>query len=196
MTFKFPKKVKVDPLAALMSGFAGYARGWDSTINHERSETHGSSRVGTWQRHVEATMAEYAVAKLLGIFWPGPGKLFAPNIPKLIQVSHTEREDGKLIIHEGADDDQIYFFVTGHNGDYTIEGWIHAGDAKYSEYWNDPGGCGRPAYWIPKSVLHHTYRPPADAKIAELEAECRKWDVYCQSLEAQIAALKTKTPPG
>jgi hypothetical protein len=134
-------------------------------------------------------MAEYTVAKLLGIFWPGPGKLFAPNIPKRIQVSHTELPNGKLIIHEDAQDDQIYFFVTGCNGEYIVEGWTTAGEAKLPEYWSDPGGYGRPAYFVPRAFLHETYQTTA-GRTAELEEECRRWDAYARSLERQIAALK------
>lgn len=39
-------------------------------------------------------------------------------------------------------------------GSYTIVGWICARAGKREEFWCDPTGCGRHAYFVPQSLLH------------------------------------------
>jgi hypothetical protein len=198
MNLKFPKRIILEELEALWASFAGQLRCWDSTIAHYRSETYGSEREGTFERHSEGALAEYVVAKHLGLFWPGPGKLFDPNIPKTTQVCHTSRHDNKLIVHPDSDDNCEFWLVTGGKGDYYIEGWCYGFEAKLPKYWSDPGGYGRPAYFVPKSCLHDTYITEID----QLRAWNSDWQVAYESMKAkaaalqmQLNALKTKTPP-
>jgi hypothetical protein len=183
---KFPKRIVLDPLEAQWAALAGQLRCWDSTIVNDRNETHGSSRNGTWERHIEGAMAEYSVAKCLKMFWPGPGKLFAPNIPVTTEVCHTANSGNKLIVHETSYDECTFWLVTGGKGDYYIEGWLLGRDAKKAEFWNDPGSYGRPAYFVPKSYLNTEYTLEID-KLLDFNL---RWKQYAEGLEQENRELR------
>lgn len=144
----------------IKSGLCGVLR-VSQIIKDNLQETHGSEREGEhglWQRHIEAAMGECAVAKFLGLYWPGTGRLFGVDIPPDIQVRHTEDHDYRLILHKpggkhGDDPDHFYWLVTGLLGKYMIRGWIQGRDGQRAEWWQDPQGTNRHAYFVPRDQL-------------------------------------------
>lgn len=97
-------------------------------------------------------MNEFALAKWLGIFWSGAHSFRAQDAGGW-QVRSTTHDKGRLVLHPGDSDDDRFVLVSGRNGRYELCGWILGRDGKLAEYWDDPVG-GRPAFFVPRNVLH------------------------------------------
>ena len=118
-------------------------------------ENHGkykAERHLAWQRHIEGALAECALAKYLNVFW-SKGKFNLPDVGE-VDVRTTHYETGKLTLHKEDYDDRKYYLLTGLNGKYIIRGWLFAKDGKKNEYWLDPSGKQRWAYFIPQEKLN------------------------------------------
>lgn len=195
MVYKFPKQISLSKNEAIMAAMSGITRCAESVIEQNRSETHGSKRNTAWQRHVEGALGEFAVAKALGLFWPGVGIIFGPDIPTKTEVCQTEHEHGRLIIHDDAKDDHIFWLVTGLLGNYVVHGWILAEEGKDRHYWDDPQG-DRPAYFVPQSYLNKEYSSEevqALQTIIDQQTEAlSQWETYANSLEAKLGIKKPK----
>jgi hypothetical protein len=137
------------------AALAGVFRYTQNLYEKKRLKSHNHDGEKSWQRHIEGALAECAVAKYLGFYWPGKGD---PNDVDLrpINVRMSERHDRRMILHDDKFDDptKVVFFVTGQNGNYWIRGWEWCGSVKKEKYYEDPVG-GRPAYFVPPSVLFH-----------------------------------------
>ena len=144
------KKVNLTSWEMLLAAQAGVMRQVEN-LKIGRSAAHGAGDKNDWQLHIEGALGEYALAKHLGIFWDGKGKLRAPDVGEM-DVRTRSEHSYDLILHESDPDDRIFWLVTGKNGDYAIRGKIVGRDGKRPEYWKDPAG-GRPAYFVPPSKL-------------------------------------------
>ena len=105
-----------------------------------------------WQAHIDGAIAEYIVAKSLGVFWnSGVRVLGAPDVDTGVgvEVRSTHSRKNRLVIHPDDHDERAYVLVTGHSGEYWIEGWMFAADCKLDKYWKDPTGKQRHAYFVP-----------------------------------------------
>jgi hypothetical protein len=102
--------------------------------------------------HRLGALGEYVVAQALGIFWPGPGELRAPDVGRL-EVRTRSRHSFDLIVHPRDPDERAVVLVTCEEYVFRIHGWIWARDAKRERWWRDPAG-GRPAYFVPQSALY------------------------------------------
>lgn len=122
--------------------------------------------------HIQAACAEMAAAKALGLYWCGSmASRSEVDIGRDVQVRHTEREAGCLIVHGSDDDDHAFVLVTGQIPEFEVVGWIRGRDAKRPEFVREPHP-GRPAYFVPQSALidiHHlspvVMEPQADRVI-------------------------------
>ena len=108
--------------------------------------------------HLMACRAEMAVAKHLGRFWSGAvGDYSAADIgPGLgIEVRGTEYPDGRLIVHGDDDDpdDSIFVLVIANGPVMTLPGWMKGRVAKQQQWWSDPTGENRPAFFVPQGAL-------------------------------------------
>ena len=112
---------------------------------------YGAGNEKDWQYGIEGAMGEFALAKYLGVFWHGKGKMWGNDVG-VYQVRTSSRLDGDLILHPKDDDEKTYWLVTGLNGNYWIRGYIKAIDGKKDHWWRDPAG-GRPAFFVPQSEL-------------------------------------------
>jgi hypothetical protein len=122
-------------------------------LTNRRSNRHGEKSWGVWQRHVEGAMAELAVAKYLGLEWaPEIGNISESDVSG-IEVRSTHHQNGRLIIHKEDDSYSAFVLAIGMNGEYRLAGWCYAFDAKRPEFWQDPTGKGRPAYFVPQNRL-------------------------------------------
>ena len=97
-------------------------------------------------------MAEAALAKALGVYWCGTGVRGATDVGD-VDVRATANDNYSLIVHDHDPDERVIFLLTGKNGVYTIRGWMRAIDAKKPQYWKDPTGKSRPAYFVPQHAL-------------------------------------------
>ena len=114
---------------------------------------YGAGSKNDWQLHVEGALGEMALAKCLGVYWDGKGKMRAPDVGEG-DVRTRSNHSYDLIIHDRDDDDRYIYLLTGGNGQYIFHGGIYARDAKQKRYWKDPAG-GRPAYFVPQAHLQN-----------------------------------------
>ena len=114
---------------------------------------YGAGSKNDWQLHVEGALGEMALAKCLGVYWDGKGKMRAPDVGEC-DVRTRSKHSYDLIIHDRDDDDRYIYLLTGGNGQYIFHGGIYARDAKQKRYWKDPAG-GRPAYFVPQAHLQN-----------------------------------------
>jgi hypothetical protein len=109
-----------------------------------------------WTREINGAAAEMAVAKALGIYWDAGVNTFKlPDVGDL-QVRHTVRVDGCLILRSHDSDSDSYVLVVGKPPELTIVGGIQGCDGKSDEWIRDPGSV-RPAYFVPQSSLNETF---------------------------------------
>ena len=133
-----------------MAGFVAVQREADTLFDKKQPRWGQTENI--WQAMVEGTLAEYAVAKALDICWDGGVGTFTLPDAGPFQVRHTERANGKMLLHPSDKDDEICVLVVGNYGTYTLHGWAVIGDVKLPEYWWDPKG-GRPCYFVPREAL-------------------------------------------
>lgn len=107
-----------------------------------------------WQIHIEGALAEQAVAKYLNVYWDGKGTRGGADLCGYIDVKHSPNPTHRLIVKQNGHKDWLYWFVTGGYGMYQIHGWCWGVDAKRDDYWEDPTGGGRWAYFVPRHALH------------------------------------------
>jgi len=60
----------------------------------------------------------------------------------------------------------VFWLLCGTNGKYSIKGWILGAEGKRKEYWSDPTGKDRPAFFVPQSALHS----PNELVLAKVKA--------------------------
>jgi hypothetical protein len=118
-----------------------------------RKDRNGARREECWQYHVDGAFGEIVVAQWRNNYWCGNlGDLDADDVDDK-QVRMTIRHDGRLIIHDYDNDDKPYILVTGPGPKFVVRGWIYGREGKQKEYWCDPTGKGRFAYFVPQSAL-------------------------------------------
>lgn len=131
---------------------------WRQTDNltNGRSDAYGYRGNG-WGLHIEGGIAEYAVAKHLNLFWSGvvSDPFVLPGDVGHVQVRSTCYPHGRLVVHPRDSDEDIFIHVIGNPAarEYKIMGWYVGGEAKRDEWWEDPQGSNRPAYWVPNAEL-------------------------------------------
>lgn len=140
----------------LMAATTGIARRIDS-LAHQRAQTvPGIDAKGMgWVRDIEGACAELAVAKATNRFYDFSQRRFRGQGGDVDawQVRHTVEDEGHLILREHDDRNAYYMLVTGHSGTYTIRGYLLGEDGRKDEWKRDPGGRGRPCWFIPQSAL-------------------------------------------
>jgi hypothetical protein len=108
-----------------------------------------------WAINIYGTMGEACVAKWGGLWWSGSlGDYQADDVQKL-QVRTVDHSKKRLILHDDDKDDRPYVLVYADPPDFYIKGWIMGADGKDKQYWSDPQGTNRHAYFLPDDVLHN-----------------------------------------
>lgn len=125
------------------------------SIAKRRQQRYGCTiENNNWQHDIEAACSEAAVAKWRGLWWSGNVGMLAVKDVGNVQVRHTTRPNGRLILHSRDLDDDVFVAVTGWAPVYAIHGWLRGHEGKQQQYWDDPTGTGRPAYFVPQDRLH------------------------------------------
>jgi len=142
--------VTLGPKEMMCAALNGQMRQVQNIRKKYRPPTMGCGHFNDWQLHLEGALAEWAVAKFLGVypsgFEFGNGDLgcyevrSSPNAKTLMYMKDTDK------------DDHIYIRVTGVNGDYQIHGWIMGKHGKQFPK-EDRYKNGRPAIWVPYDAL-------------------------------------------
>ena len=108
-----------------------------------------------WGYHIEAAIAEKAVAVYLELPWnERVGDIGVSDVGTHIEVRSTDRPDGSLIVHETDRSGAVFVLVINNESNTRVlAGWICGYEAKRSQFWQEK--CiGRPAYFVPQGELH------------------------------------------
>lgn len=122
----------------------------------ERGLRPGAGQPATdWPAHIEGAWAEFAVALATGHAWPtdhGQPDRGAPDVGPY-HVRTSSRDNPSLIIRPNDRDDEPFVLVVSTGlPEFTIVGWIFAGDARRDGWRRAPNG--RPAAWfVPGTAL-------------------------------------------
>lgn len=140
-----------------------------------------------------ACRGEMAVAKALNLYWSGTvGDYGAPDVGGFLDVRTCQGKGHSLILHK--EDPNRPFVLAWHESETCVHliGWTMARDVQREEFWRDPTGEGRWAYFVPQSELR---------RVGELEPIIpgiwmiqRKWAKQ-PSLEARIAERLRRRDP-
>lgn len=112
---------------------------------------YGAKKHLGWQNHIEGALSECALAKFLNVYW-SKGKYDQPDVYN-VDCRVTHLPNGRLILHQADDDNRKFYLLVGLNGKYDIKGYILGKDGKKSQFWGDPSGENRPAYFVPQEYL-------------------------------------------
>ena len=106
-----------------------------------------------WHTDIEAACAEMAVAKHFNFYWDGSVNTF--KLPDVggIQVRHTQKLDGCLIVRPDDSDEGIYLSVVGTSPIYLIVGWSYGHEAKQDQYLEPGYNDMPPAWFVPQKYL-------------------------------------------
>lgn len=114
-----------------------------------------------WTAHIEAVGSEIAVAKAIDRYWfDDSAPDYDGDVGSGVQVRHTTRNDGRLIVHKEDSDEQFFWLVRGQLPVFDVAGFLLGAHAKQDDWWCDPG-TGRPAFFVPASALI----PPEEAPL-------------------------------
>lgn len=121
-------------------------------IRNDRFRPTFSPRDDEWTTEQDGACAEMAVAKFLGTYWSGSVNSFKLPDLRNVQVRHTSRSSGRLIVRQNDSDLDVYVLVTGTAPTFRVHGGIRGRDAKRDEWLSDPNGRG-PAWFVPPEAL-------------------------------------------
>lgn len=93
-----------------------------------------------WDRDINGSLAEVAVAKWAGAFWSGTvGRIDTPDVGNL-QVRSKTQDGERLVIRPDDKDDEVFVSVLVQPPSCRLCGWLYAGEAKRPE-WVVSTGC-------------------------------------------------------
>ena len=156
-----PIKARLTKESMAIAGMVALFRQIEN-IEKNRKHAHGASNEYSWQMHIEGCMGEFITAKYLGIFWDGKlgdlspgdiGKIEARTAGGATGFEKGNIHDRRLCIHKTDKDDSPFVHITGVNGYYQIHGWLYGKEGKKDEYWQDPTGQKRFAYYADNDKL-------------------------------------------
>lgn len=105
---------------------------------------------------------EAAVCKFQGIHYKH--QLFGIDTGKF-EVRTTKYKTGRLILHPKDRDNCIFILVIGNifeNNSFDLVGWIMGKEGKQAQYWIDPTGRNRYAFFVPQEKLNPMEELPLD----------------------------------
>jgi hypothetical protein len=153
MILNLPRSVVLRQTELISVALSGAMRAIQAQRNGQVHKW-GIGLEGNWERDITGAAGEYVLAKLLGIHWAGTGQLFMEaDLENTTEVRTTAHPDGRLIMHPEDDDEHNFWLVTGYMDTYVVHGWLPGGAAKRQEYWQDPTGRGRWAFFVPQAAL-------------------------------------------
>jgi hypothetical protein len=106
--------------------------------------------------HMLGAAGELAVASYLGLkehlFKETEAKRGSDDLPG-IDVKTRSKSRYDLIVQKHENPSKKFVLVTIENRQTLLHGWCYGHEAMNELYWSDPAR-GRPAYFVPQSVLH------------------------------------------
>lgn len=111
----------------------------------------GEDAGGTWTMDIEAFGAEKLVARHMSRYHGWQEETDEDGDVGVIQVRHTLRRDGCLIVHPDDSDAAPFVLVVGSMPFQRIVGGIFGQRAKDPRFWRDD--VRHPAFFIPQDAL-------------------------------------------
>jgi hypothetical protein len=109
------------------------------------------------QVHLLGAAGEVAVASYLGLkhelFKETEAKRGSDDLPG-IDVKTRSKHSYDLIVQKRESLDKKFILVTIESQKTLLHGWCYGHEAMQDQFWADPAR-GRPAYFVPQSVLRH-----------------------------------------
>lgn len=159
--------VRLTPWEILLAAQAGLMRQVEN-IKLGRKPYHGAGSLNDWQLNIEGCLGEYALAKYLGVHWSGKGDFRGPDVGGNghpgCEVRVAMGDKRRLILHPEDGDNKVFWLVCGVNGSYRIKGWILGQNGKKEEWWTDPTGKDRWAFFVPQAALNDPESWPGRAR--------------------------------
>lgn len=126
-------------------------------LSGQSGHSYGSEQIaGLGMDHeVEGVWAEIAVAKWLGVYWPGLGLKKHTVDAGLVEVRSIDHRKKRLLLHPKDQDGLPFVLVLVTPDDLpcvTLLGWVWGREGKVQKFWADPVG-GRPAYFVDSGIL-------------------------------------------
>ena len=144
--------VRLDWSEVILGAMAGVHRQVEN-LKAGRQNAYGMPVSESWGAHIEGALAEQALAKGLNKYFRGKGRFGEPDLSEGIECRLRTNPNHSLILHKKDKDGNRFYLVTGREGKYDIAGWCYGYEGKKEEYWADPTGANRPAYFVPSNVL-------------------------------------------
>lgn len=108
----------------------------------------GAPMVGGWERGIEGACAEKFASKTLGLPWHN-GREGRYDVGSY-QIRQTSYLNGRLCLHPEDLDEDVFILVVGTAPSFKLVGWCYGHEGKQTEYWQDPQGTNRWAFWVPR----------------------------------------------
>ena len=153
-------KIQLTNAEMFTAAFIGIRRRIYAIVSGKKAARGLSEDADVWGMDIEGAGAELAVAKLLNRYWNGTVGETKPGDVGGIEVRSSTKHNNRMIVYENAPDDTPFIFVTGKIPNLEIRGWMTGKDAKKHEYWTNPSGGDRYAYFVPVADLkpmHHLF---------------------------------------
>lgn len=121
-----------------------------------------------------AVHAQVAVAKYCNLYhYENTGDYKALDVGGLVQVRSVTNRDHCLILHPSDEDAVPFVLVLVKPPEFVLLGWLLAIDGKRKEYWRDPTGRGRHAFFVPPN--QGIWHPPTPLRpMDELREHLRR----------------------
>ena len=107
--------------------------------------------------HLLGAAGEVAVASYLGmkehLFKETEARRGSDDLPGGIDVKTRSKHSYDLIVQKSEDPRKKFVLVTVQDQKTLLHGWCYGHEATQEQFWADPAR-GRPAYFVPKVVLH------------------------------------------
>jgi hypothetical protein len=137
-----------------LAAHVGVRRRLHSMREGRMERFHAESNAGWgdgWGRDIEGAAAEMAYAKARRQYWGGHVDTFREPDVAAVEIKHTVRDDGSLIVQPEEPDWTLLVLVTGRLPVLTIRGAMLAEYAKRPEWWRS--NVPKPAFFVPQSAL-------------------------------------------
>lgn len=136
-----------------------------TAIRHKRGTHKRISRIPQIDMDLQSCLAECLVSKATGLRWNNdyhtdPKNESFGDVGNGVEVRHTTRPNGCLIITPHDFEDRPYFLVVGQDLDMQIVGWKMGSDCKLPKYFRDCSeqyGEKANGYFVPQSDLDPVY---------------------------------------
>jgi len=144
-------QVELTPKEMMLASMNGQMRQVQNLKDVYRPPTMGCGHSNDWQLHIEGALAEWAVAKALGVY--PTGFEFGQEDVGGYEVRSSPNRNTLMYMKDTDKDDAIFVRVTGINGTYNLRGWITGREGKKFPK-TDKYKKNRPAIWVPYEALN------------------------------------------